>query len=318
MKWISDKRDNEHWWGVYQGIHGDLTGMSYLDYVQTFKAEKVNYDFGKYTVGNGNINLYISGDSYTRKLNPNVFHNLKSYHFGRRYFGQLKYHFPAKENNVLIIEIAERYFRDYFSYMRINEYDVFDSISHTVPPTNPQATSNESFINTLFNKNINQNLQYNLFNYNFLMPIFQVKAAINYHLFSRASGDVVISNSGDFLFLKETILSDGKNSSYSHISTEEKNQLIQNLNTAYDFYKNEGFTEVFLSIIPSTATMMQPENYNNLIPIIQNAPDLKMKIIDIYSHFMPNPRQYYLKGDTHWNEKGVKAWVDLVNHSVLL
>ena len=141
---------------------------------------------------------------------------------------------------------------------------------------------------------------------------------INYHLFSRASGDVVISNSGDFLFLKETVLSEGKNSSYSHISTEEKKQLIQNLNTAYDFYKKEGFTEVFLSIIPSTATMIQPENYNNLIPIIQNAPDLKMKIIDIYSHFLPNPRLYYLKGDTHWNEKGVKTWVDLVNNSVLL
>ena len=55
-------------------------------------------------------------------------------------------------------------------------------------------------INDFFNKNMNQNLQYNLFNYNFVFPMFESKALLNFYLFNRASGDVVISKNKKYLF----------------------------------------------------------------------------------------------------------------------
>ena len=147
--------------------------------------------------------------------------------------------------------------------------------------------------------------------------MFESKAALNYYLFNRASGDVVISNDRNFLFLKETVSKTDVGSSYYPVSRQDAAHIVDVLNNIYDHYKAAGFAEVYFSVIPNSATIMQPDGYNNLIPMIQNDARLRMKIIDIYTTFKQSNDVYYLPGDTHWNHKGKQLWLDMVNEQVL-
>ncbi len=332
MKYITDKRDNDEWYGTYQCMHGDLTSMCYLDIVRRFNPPVVMAPLKKPAIpGPRNISLYLHGDSYmycsrTRRLNDSVFAGVGNYYFIDRNHG-MNYHLDSSKKNILLIEVSERYLRAYFSGLQI-----LDEVCDSVVRKKTIALCNNDFnnqiiyssiipgfhVNDLFNKYINQNLQCNLFNYNFIMPLFESKAALNYYVFNRASGDVVISADKNFLFLKETVsLTDG-GSSYVQIKSDDVIRLVNNFNVIYDHYRQNGFSEVYLSIIPNSATIMQPKGYNNLIPQIQNDQNLKMKIIDVYDSFRKSTVLLYQPGDTHWNNYGKQLWLDLVNEKLLM
>ncbi|MES2703346.1 MAG: hypothetical protein V4649_11940 [Bacteroidota bacterium] len=321
MEYITGKRDTAAWWGTYQGKNGDLVSMSYLDFIGRFKPP-VNVPPAAAPVAiTKNTVLYLHGDSYSRHLHDTMFAGVSRLYLIDRNHG-LNYHLDSTKNNILLIEVAERYFRPYFGGLQmLNE--VCDSLVKKKSIANiPLALQNEHVhyasllpfsVDDLFNKYINQNLQCNLFNYNCIMPLFWSKASLNYYAFNRASGDVVISNDRQFLFYKETVSLTDKGSSYSPLEPGEIASIIANLDTIYDHYKASGFKEVYFSVIPNTATIAQPTGYNNLIPLIQNDPRLKMNIIDIYSVFKQTKQDIYMHGDTHWNSTGRQLWVDLVN-----
>ena len=147
--------------------------------------------------------------------------------------------------------------------------------------------------------------------------MFEYKAALNYYVFNRASGDVVISNDRKFLFYKETVSKTDVGSSYFPVTAGDAANIVDVMNNIYEHYRAGGFAEVYVSIIPNSPTIMQPEGYNNLIPMVQNDPRLKMKVIDIYTVFKNSKDVYYLPGDTHWNHNGKQRWLDLVNEQVL-
>ena len=324
MAWLSEKRAVNTWWGVYNNDHGDLVNMSYLDFVQRFVTHR---DFSTPRPdyrGVKNTELYLQGDSYTMDIGDSAFAAVKSYHFINRKVG-LNYHLDTTDNNILIIEVTERYTRLHFDSIRMFT-EVCDSLIQKKQPRVKyyltSANDNIPFFlkgwagNELFNRNINQNLEFNLFNYSFITGLFKSKAALNYYLFSRASGDVVISKDRDFLFLKQTVQPYDIYSSYDRIADNEINRLVGNFNSIYDHYRATGFDEVYLSIIPSPASIMQPEGYNQLIPRIQGSKALRMKIIDAYGSFTATKELCYRPGDTHWNNRGLNKWVKLVNDTL--
>jgi hypothetical protein len=324
MQFVAEKRDNDTWWGSYQGRHGDLVSMSYLDFVKKFYPGREHYsikppvpDLQRNTV------LYLDGDSYARHLNDTAFAGVAAYHYIDRNHGA-NYHLDTTRKNILLIEISERYVRPYFGSLRMLD-EVCDSAIKkkniarlgAMPRTNYLSVGMPVSVDDLFNKYINQNLQANLFNYNFVMPMFESKAALNYYLFNRASGDVVISKDRNFLFLKETVSRTDVGSSYSPLNTDEVSTLVTNLNTIYDHYRQNGFREVYLSVIPNSATINQPDGYNNLIPLVQNDARLRMKVIDAYTAFKQSGEGVYLSGDTHWNNRGRQLWLDIVNDTLV-
>jgi hypothetical protein len=322
MQYISEKRNVDTWWGSYQCLNGDLVSMSYLDAVKKFNQPNPRTGF-KQPVYNGvrNTALYLVGDSHTWHVKDSNFVRLSSFYYFERIHGGY-YHLDTTKRNILLIEISERYLQSYFSSLQMFD-EVYDSSTRkknlsqeSLPRENHAqfASVFPSFEATdLFNKYINQNLQCNLFNYNFMMPMFEYKAALNYYVFNRASGDVVISNDRQFLFYKETVSKTDEGSSYYPVSKESESQIVDVLNKVYDHYKAEGFSEVYVSIIPNSATIMQPDGYNNLIPDVQNDARLKMKVIDIYTVFKKSDQLNFLPGDTHWNHSGKQLWLDVVN-----
>ncbi len=304
--------------------HGDLISMSYLDFVKKLNPEPIPRVFKRPSYnGIKNTVLYLHGDSFTRHLNDTDFAGLYSFNYIDRNHGSI-YHLDTTKRNILIIQVSERYLQFYY-----NGLQIFDEFHDTALNRNvvtfryPQAHTNPQYaallnipVDYFFNKVINQNLQCNLFNYNFIIPVFEYKAALNYYIFNRASGDVVISKDKKFLFLKETVSHDDLGSSYKPINPDEITHLVDNFNTIYDHYISKGFSEVYLSVIPNAATIMQPEGYNNMIPLLQNDPGLKIKVIDTYAAFKHSSEVLYLPGDTHWNIKGLQLWLDLVNEKL--
>lgn len=315
MERISGKRNNVNaWWGAFQGQNGDLVNMAYLGFIEKFRTDTNLQAEIFHKRGKDNIDLFLKGDSYTRSISPNGFSYLRDYHFCNRWQKDFTYQLNPSRKSVLILEITERYFREYY-----NDLKVFDDFSKAGTKKKLDTGDDtervmDFSLKNLFNKNINQNIQYNLFNYNFLVPVFESKAALNYSILGRASGDVVVSDDGNFLFLKETMAPFGTRSAYMPVSANDVTLYVKNLNAIYDHYKAEGFTEVLFSLIPNPVTILQPGNYNNLIPLIQNDLRLRMEIIDVYSVFKKNSSTlYYLPGDSHWNKLGEKVWLDLVN-----
>jgi hypothetical protein len=329
MKYIVTLRDNEKWWGYNQLRGGNLAGISDLAFLKTFYCDLDNYNFVTRPayVGPRKIALYLAADSYTWALRDTNFAGISRFFLINRYDGGL-YHLDNSKKNILLIAISENLFRAYFSNQKmlntihdssISEKDESGAIRLYKPVGDKFAGNRLSAFlpgigaDLFFNKNINQNLQCNLTNYNIMMGMFQYKAAINYYFFDRASGDVVISNDKKFLFYKSTVSKTDSGSSYFPLTRYELNNLVQNLNETYDYYKADGFSEVYLSIIPNTASLKQPEGYNSLIPLIQNDARLKMKVIDVYYSFMNSPEELFYHGDTHWNLAGKQKWVDAVN-----
>lgn len=302
--------------GTHQTNEGDLVDMAFLDYVPKFHS-KLDYYFPKPDYnGPANINLYALGDSYIHMAPDSAYAGVYKYRYAWRYLGGLAYTIDSSKKNILLIEVAERYIRSFLSGQ---------DIRWMVKPEEQTALqlSNRTYhyakfpipdnIGDLFNPYIDQNIEYNLFNYNFINPVRDAKAWFNYNVFNRASGNVSVSKNGQQLFLEETTQPKVIESSYSPVSDAEIDSIVDNLNEVYEFYTHNGFAEVYIALIPNPATIIQPVGYNMLIPRIQDHPELKVKVIDIYTLYKQQNKPVYRTGDTHWNGYGHKLWLDAVN-----
>lgn len=306
--------------GTHQTNKGDLVDMAFLDLVPKFHSE-LDYYFPKpeYS-GENNINLYLLGDSYTHMAPDSAFARVNEYRYAWRYLQELHYTIDSTKEDILIIEVAERYIQSF-----LNTQDIMwmvKPIEPTALSTSYDAVNYAKFpipdsIGDLFNPYINQNIEYNLFNYNFINPAREAKAWLNYTVFNRASGNVTIAKNGEQLFLKNTTLPKGDKSSYAKLSTSSVDSIVQNLNTIYEHYTNNGFENVYITLIPNPVSIIQPDGYNHLIPRIQNHPDLTIKVIDIYSIYKQETKRIYRPGDTHWTGYGHKLWIDAVNEMLI-
>lgn len=326
MEYISSRRSVPTWWGVYDWLYGNLSGMSHLDFVKRFRTPE-DYS-GKRPVYNvpKNIALFLQGDSYTRhpQLKDINFAGVSEFHFFSR-GAQNHYHMDTTKRNLLIIEIAESRVRETFRDLKTIDEICDGEETENINKKNDLQPAITKYcspvpdikLDRFFNKHIGQNLEFNLFNYNFMVPLFGSKAAINYYLFDRASGDITISDDGNFLFIKETVSDTDDQSSFSKISATDIGYIVDNLNKVYRHYRTAGFKEVYLSIIPNNVSIMEPEKYNRLTPLIQNDTRNEMKIIDLYSVYKNSGASFYLPGDTHWNDMGFLVWLKTVNEKLL-
>ena len=324
MEYIWAKRRGDKWWNADSWLNGNLVGMAHLDFVKKFISPVMHpVAMPANNTGTKNAVLYLYGDSYAWGLKDIQFAGLAGYHYVNRYTGG-RYRLDTTKKNILIIEIGERLVRDYFKDAHmIDEFrdstgDVrnIGGVALQHAQVNYAGLSLPSLQGLLFNKRISQNLERLLFNFNCIMPLFQSKAAINYYCFNRASGDVVISSDRNFLFDKGSIAAEGSGA-YAPVPDQEIEHIAANLNTIYRHFRTCGFREVYLSIIPSTPSVVAPDGYNKLIPRIQGARALEIKVIDAYTALNDAKGEYFFRGDTHWTEIGEQKWVNMVNEILM-
>lgn len=319
MKKIINKRSVlASTFGIHQSHGGDLVSISYLDKVKRFQE---NFQFHCVKpvndTGNKNIDLYIYGDSYLLGIPDSAFYGVHSYHYCRAGFQDMHYTLDKHKKNILIIEDAERFARVAFVLMEItrhfNKEKPVVSFLHSSEPFVIYAKFPDLDI---FNPDINRNLEFNIYGYRFWDEIKFAKASLTYYLFKRAAGDAVVSDDGSRLFLKETVAENDPQSSYFPFDQRELQEMFRILNLTCAYYKADGFDEVYMSLVPNPATILQPRHYNGLIPALQQADSLKcMGIIDIYTPFTrePNPGKLFRLGDSHWSNDGIQVWLNTVN-----
>ncbi len=323
MKKIIDERSAlNNCFGIHQSSGGDLVSISYLDKVARFQ-ERDDYKFVRPAddTGKRSIDLYIYGDSYLKEIPDSAFCCINSYHFCRRGYEDMHYNLDPHKKNILIIEIAERFARV--------EFELQETMRHfnkRQPATSSLSLSDHPVSYAgfpdldIFNPDINRNLEFNLYGYRFWDQVKFAKASLTYYLFKRAAGDAVVSDDGNRLFLKQTLAEHDRLSSYYPFEQEEIQKMFVNINATYNYYKADGFDEVYLSIIPNPVTILQPLHYNGLIPALQNPGRLKgMPFIDMYNLFSkdPNPGRLFRIGDTHWNNNGAQLWLKTVNGELI-
>ena len=319
MKIIIAKRSAlTGWFGIHHSDAGDLVSMGYLDDVERFR-ENNDYHFTKPEGDSGSrkIDLYIYGDSYLEPIPGYAFGPINRYHFARRSYNDLNYSLDPDKKNILVIEYAERFARGEF-----HNFNIYDHVKKKPADkvflwrTDNPIVYAKILGFEIFGHEVNPNLEFNVFGYRFWDRVKLTKASLTYQLFQRAMGDVVVSDDGDRLFLKQTVIPDDLLSSYKPLDQKEILQMIDNINAVYDHYKAEGFDEVYLSLIPNPVTILQPEHYNGLIPQLQKPGVLKvMQMIDVYGPYTksPHPGTLYRIGDTHWSNNGVQLWLQAVN-----
>ncbi len=302
-KWLHDK-------GITQDDYryGDLYRMSNL---AQFKAPLERCSVPQ-NPPSGNTSLIIMGDSFTEKerIEKNHFSGLDSYN---RYFitDTINVKLDTSKRNILIIETVERHFRERFAK----------------PFTNLQVSVNQPILKknkeeTLKEKVLNYEVPYNterhesiLFSSDFFLIFKEWKAWLNWKLFNRLDEKVMLSKNEKHLLYQLDAQPSGINSCFDKISEEEIKLMVDNLNLTYQFYKNAGFDEVYLSIIPNKTSILGTDlgEYNHLIERIQKNSALKISCFDIYTPYHHSKKILYEKGDSHWNCEGKQMWLDLVN-----
>lgn len=319
--------------------YGDLYRLSYLKKFKGNLEKPVERKFKNHKEVNSNTNLYILGDSFTieERINKNDF-NVNQYK-QVHWINNENIRLDKTKKNILLIETIERYFGERFSESVHN----IELERNEVKPINPSPIRKMKYIGKIVNflttnfasefqiiknkisyfrnsqfptsSNIEKRLEIILFSYDFILPIRELKASLNYEFFGRVEKQVLISKNLKHQFFYQEADSTNKYSSFYPVSQLDIDTYIGYLNETKKYYQQLGFSEVYLSIIPNRVSLLAPESgtYNHLIERIQNSPNLKMKNLDIFHIYQKNPEMYFSKSDTHWTPEGRNEWLKMVN-----
>ncbi len=300
-------------WLYAQGIikddyrFGDLYRFSNLP---QFRVLKQVCEPVKMPVKSPNTALYLIGDSFTEEgrieAGDFVSGSFNRYFIGNQPFVKL----DKTKKNVLIIETVERHFRERFATPYKNLTIGEPSTQETVKKLLKVARS-DFWYDSERHESV-------LFSSRFFLTIKELKAALNERLFGRTDSNVVLSNDKKNIFYELDARPDGITSSFDKLSDNEIRLLVKNVNLTYDFYKKNGFDEIYLTIAPNKSSILGSDlgEYNRLIERIQKDPALRMPVFDIYTPFSTSKKMLYDVGDTHWNCDGKQIWINAVNQKL--
>jgi hypothetical protein len=302
--------------------YGDLFGMSYYPGFQIPISNKATVTLNKCDTNKKQIDLYGLCDSYLWSMNfpDTVFCNVNKWKYATiNKFDNLQAKLDTAKVNVLLIEFVERsiamMLQDRITYM-----DTFLTLKKAEEIITQPSNDLNSKTDFLFNKNINTNIEFNVFETAIFTPIKKLKAAFNYTLLKTLDTNVAIGPDKKYLLYKPTVDPSSLHSSFRPISDVEVDTMVNRLNLVYHKYKQMGFREVYFSMIPNPVSILYPDyngyKYNQLISRIQNHLALQMPVIDIYSDFKNTQLQIYQKSDSHWNMDGAIIWLNKLNYSL--
>jgi len=249
-----------------------------------------------------NIRLTIIGDSYLNGISKENLIAKNFDHIDWDYVPDTIPSFQSGKKNILVIETTERYAR-----WRLKIRNLVGIGEKYIPPINHEIKLNAE-----------DNIQFLLTNFDFLLNLKEIKSLIYLKLFNRYDSRIAKPNGAERLYLNETIEESLTSSSYSSISEEEISEIVNNLNMVQQDVLKLGFEEVYLSIIPNAASIYNynGKKYNHLIERIQQHPNLKMTCINAYQLLSAPKDNVFHYSDSHWNSFGQQLWIDEINKTI--
>lgn len=258
--------------------------------------------------------LYIIGDSFSEEQRITQDDFRVSHYQRAKWYNPQRAQLDPTRRNVLLLETIERHFRDHFT-QPVRELVV-------EPDTNrsqlPEPTAWQRFKTDIHWSDIEERLASALFSHSWAFWFKELKATLTLNWFDRASAGVSLSRDRQHVFIQSDTDSASVLSSFSRLTDAEVNAYVDSLNATADYYRKQGFDEVYLSIIPNKATILEPTRYpyNHLIERVQQHPNLRVPTVDLYDAYQNTPVSPYLKSDTHWNCTGRAVWLNLVREKL--
>ena len=264
-----------------------------------------------------NIDLYTIGDSFT-PMDTSFYAGRKNFHIWLgAYIDTVKLD-PAKKS-ILVIEVIERTIQERLrSDYQALYFDKGFQIEGKMKPEVPEeVTAEPSFWWDKFGDQINQRIEFLLFNFDPFLKLKELKSSIMLSWFDRTHTGAIISRNHDYLFYN--IEADKKIglSPFYNITSGSVDTVVNNMNNIRNYYKGAGFEEVYFCFVPNKVTVCENDRfpYNNQISRIETHPKLQTPILSIQDTIRSHPDWYHL-GDGHWTVKGQRYWLKTVNQLV--
>lgn len=288
---------------------GDLYRLSALP---QFKQAQPVCPTSRPSSDTASTHLYIIGDSFSEPQRISQSDFPVSHYQRVAWDFQQRAQLDTTRRNVLILESVERHFREHFA-RPVSELVVEADTTQT-PTLRP--TLWQWIKKDIHWGQVEERLESTLFSHDWAFWFKELKATLTLNWFNRWSSSVSLSDNGQNLYLSsDTDTTKTLNSSFSVLTDQEVNKLVDSVNAVAARYRQLGFDEVYLSIIPNKASILETErsDYNHLIERVQNHPKLSVSPIDIYTRYRKAPASPYLKSDTHWDCLGRAMWLEQVN-----
>lgn len=319
MRWISKARYQQQGnWGSDKYRFGDLYGIAYLP---AFRLEKDTSLISKQYTSPGlrDTDLYIIGDSYLysyMQMDTSNFARAKRVYFRKWADGAsapiaIK---PSNHKKVLLIESVERNIWSVIDIMRVKAH-----LEGYRAPMTWDEQLNACLADALYDPNLEQNIDFTLFNFQALSFIKSIKAQGNLSLFNRTTADVVLSEDQQFLYMKETMDSSQKGSSFYPLRSQNIQDLLGRMAKIEQYAESRGFDEVVFSFIPNPVAITQTESKstNHLIPSLAHVNQSRLHLVDPTQVLIKGGKSYFFRSDSHWNQQGAQAWLNQMNQYLL-
>jgi len=291
----------------------NLRKFKELDFVQNRTLLPSDKPQTKYR----NVDLYTIGDSFT-PMDTSFYAGDKNFHI---WLGVNvdTVTLDTTKKSVLIVEIIERTIQERlrkdFKMLYIDKG--FQIAGQSKKAVSENKSEEKSFWWDKFGDQINQRIEFLLFNYPVFLKFKELKSAIMLSWFDRTHTGALVSANRDYIFYDVEADKKSELSPFYKISQQSIDTVVNNINTIHDYYKNLGFAEVYFCIVPNKATVCENDRfeYNHQISRIESHPSLKTPIISIQDTIRNHPEWYHL-GDGHWNIMGQRYWLKTVNRVV--
>ena len=297
---------------------GDLYGISYLPEFRIPKEEKF-LEVPKGLPVVKDIDLYIVGDSYLYsyiQMDTANFARSKQVVFRKWSEGDagaivLQ---PTGNKKVLLIESVERNIGTLIDMLRVRAH-----LEGYKTPLTWNESLNATLADALYDPLLEQNIDFTLFNFQGLSFLKSLKAQANWDLFHRTTPEVVLSRDHQFLYMKETMDSLQKGSSFYPISAEDIQELLGRMTKIEQYAQSRGFDEVIFSFIPNPVAITRTESRptNQLIVSLSKANHGRLHILDPTQVLAKGGNSYFFKSDSHWNQQGAQAWLNQLNQYLI-
>lgn len=287
---------------------GDLYRLSALP---QFKQAQPVCPVTKQSGDTASTHLYIIGDSFSEPQRISKSDFPVSHYQRVAWDFQQRAQLDTTRRNVLILESVERHFREHFA-RPVSELVVE---ADTAQNPAPRPTLWQQIKKDIHWGQVEERLESTLFGRNWAFWFKELKATLTLNWFNRWSTSVSLSDNGQNLYLSsDTDTTKILNSSFSPLTEQEVNTLVDSVNAVAARYRQLGFDEVYLSIIPNKASILETNrsDYNHLIERVQGHSNLRVTPINVYTIYRQSPSPPYLKSDTHWNCTGRALWLDQV------
>ncbi|MFC5408203.1 hypothetical protein ACFPMF_02700 [Larkinella bovis] len=261
------------------------------------------------------VHLYFIGDSFTepqrlglQDLPVEYFHRTKWDTYDR-------IQLDTSKTNVLVIETVERHFRDQFGKY-IHELTVVSDTTQPVPKPKKtwtwQSATHE--LESLFSRDaVEGRLESILFFSDWALWFKEMKARLTLDWFDRVNPKTSLSPDKQHLLYYFDTDTSLHNSSFKPLPDSLLNRYIDTINVVANRYRNLGFDQVYVSIIPNKTSIYAPDMgplpYNHLIERVQQSPRLAVPTIDIYTPYKASKIPLYESSDAHWNCDGRLIWM---------